>query len=252
MAKRIAIAGGHSKKAGGAVGYLNEYECDRAFVGQLIPALKSAGYEVVNCSNEADTVNGELAEEVRLANASGADLFLAIHFNAGGGTGTEAFTYPGSSAAETAARMSANVAAALGIRDRGYKTANFYVLRNTSMPAILLEVCFVDNTTDRDAWKKTSWKALTDAVVKSIGGAVEQPTGGEWIRYEAGWWWKYPDGTFPVNQWKSINGKWYWFDSRGYAVEDCVLKINGKWYAFDSSCAMKTKVDVAPDGNLIL
>lgn len=250
---KIAIAGGHSKKVGGAIGFLNEYECDRAFVGQLIPALKAAGYEVVNCSNEADTVNGELAEEVRLANASGAELFVAIHFNAGGGTGTEAFTYPGSSSAEIARKMSANVAAALGIRDRGLKTANFYVLRNTSMPAILLEVCFVDNETDRDAWNRTSWKALTDAVVNTIGSPAKPQTGGQWVRYEAGWWWKYPDGSYPANQWKLIDGKWYWFDNNGYAVENCVLKIDGKWYAFDSNCRMiEGSITIDKNGALVL
>ena len=249
---KIAIAGGHSKAAPGASGYLDEYEADRGFVGQLIPALKAAGHMVVNCSNEAATSNAELAEEVRLANESGADLFIAIHFNAGGGTGTEAYVYPGSSAAQYAARMSANVAAALGIRDRGLKTASFHVLRNTSMPALLLEVCFVDDVTDRDAWSRTHWSELTDAVVSAIGGGIMPQDGGGWVRYEAGWWWKYPDGTWPANEWKNVNGEWFWFDSRGYAIHDCCREIGGKWYAFDSRCAMKTSVDVSASGALVL
>lgn len=249
---KIAIAGGHSRAASGARKYLDEYTEDRAYVGQLIPALVAAGHTVVNCSNEAATSNAELAEEVRLANASGADLFIAIHFNAGGGTGCEAFVYPGSSAAQYAARMSANVAAALGIRDRGLKTASFHVLRNTSMPALLLEVCFVDNVTDRDAWSRTHWSELTDAVVSAIDGGIVSQDGGGWVRYEAGWWWKYPDGTWPANEWKLVNGEWFWFDSRGYAVHDCCREIGGKWYAFDSRCAMKTSVDVGAGGALVL
>ena len=170
---KIAIAGGHSRKAPGAKGYLDEYECDRAFVAKLIPALKAAGHTVVDCSNEKGDQDSELAEEVRLANASGADLFLAVHLNAGGGTGTEAYTYTETTsklAKDVCAKMSANVAAALGISSRGAKTANFYVLRKTTMPAVLLEVCFVDSATDRAAWNRTSWDALTKAVVDAIGG----------------------------------------------------------------------------------
>ena len=169
---KIAIAGGHSRKAQGAVGHLNEYECDRAYVAQLIPALRAAGHEVIDCSNEKGDQGSELAEEVRLANASGADLFLAVHFNAGGGTGTECYYHASDKDARLlAARMSANVASALGLRNRGAKTADFYVLRNTKMRALLLEVCFVDSAQDAAAWCRTSWAALTKAVVDAVGGA---------------------------------------------------------------------------------
>lgn len=171
--KKIAIAGGHSKKAPGAVGYLDEYKCDRAYVAKLKEALKAADYQVIDCSNEAGDQNSELAEKVRLANASGADLFVDVHLNAGKGTGTEAYTHTETTSAlakEIAKRMSANVASAMGIRDRGAKQESYYVLRKTTMPAVLLEVCFVDSETDRDAWNRTSWDALTKAFVDAIGG----------------------------------------------------------------------------------
>lgn len=174
---KIAIAGGHSRKAQGAVGYLNEYECDRAYVAQLIPALRAAGHEVVDCSNEKGTQDEELAEEVRIANGSGADLFLAVHFNAAGGTGTEVWYYDGDEdARKLAAQMSANVASALGLRNRGAKaTRDLYVLRSTKMEAVLLETCFVDSVADAAAWHATSWSALCQAVVDAIGGASSAP-----------------------------------------------------------------------------
>lgn len=163
---KIAIAGGHSKAAPGTSGYLDEYECDRAYVAQLIPALRAAGFEVVDCTNEAPTSNAELAEEVRIANGSGADVFLAIHFNSGIGkdtdetTGTECFYVDGNAEGRRlAAALSANVAAALRVKDRGAKTAKFYVLRNTKMTALLLEVCFVDDKDDAARWAATSWEA---------------------------------------------------------------------------------------------
>lgn len=167
----IAIAGGHSANARGASGFIDEYDCDRAFVAQLIPAFESQGWYVTDCSNDADSVNGELAEECRIANGSGADLFIAVHFNAGGGTGTEVWHYPGSSAESYAEGVSSELASALGLRNRGAKaTTGLYVLNRTTMPAILIEVCFVDTEQDADAWHATSWNALCGAVVRGLGG----------------------------------------------------------------------------------
>ena len=167
----VAIAGGHSANARGASGFIDEYDCDRAFVAQLVPAFESQGWYVTDCSNDADSVNGELAEECHIANASGADLFIAVHFNAGGGTGTEVWHYPGSSAEHYAESVSAELASALGLRNRGAKaTTGLYVLNRTTMPAILIEVCFVDTEQDADAWHATSWDALCGAVVRGLGG----------------------------------------------------------------------------------
>lgn len=169
---KIAIAGGHSNAARGASGYIDEYEKDRAFVAHLIPALEVAGHTVVDCSNEERTSRDELASEVNTANASDADIFLAVHFNAGGGTGTEVWYYTGNNTGYSLAKiMSANVANALGLRDRGAKpTTGLYVIRRTNMPAVLLETCFVDTLTDAQAWWNCSWDDLVQAVVKAFEG----------------------------------------------------------------------------------
>lgn len=192
---KIAIAGGHSAVARGASGYIDEYEKDRAYVAKLIPALEAAGHTVVDCSNEAATVNGELYAEVSKANESDADYFLAVHFNAGGGTGTECWYYSGNEAGyELADTMSSNVAGALGLRNRGAKsTTSLYVIRRTNMPAVLLEVCFVDTYQDAQAWWDTPWEPLIDAVVKafdgvSTGGPVEQSFPESYVLEVDGYW----------------------------------------------------------------
>lgn len=167
----IAIAGGHSAYARGASGYLDEYDCDRAFVAQLVEAFDNQGWYVTDCSNDADGVKEELYEECRIANASGADLFIAVHFNAGGGTGTEVWYYPYSVAETCAREVSRELASALGLPNRGAKsTAGLYVLNHTEMPAILVEVCFVDSEADAEAWHAASWSALCGAVVRGLGG----------------------------------------------------------------------------------
>lgn len=167
----IAIAGGHSAYARGASGYLDEYDCDRAFVARLVEAFDNQWWYVTDCSNDADGVKEELYEECRAANASGADLFIAVHFNAGGGTGTEVWHYP-YSIAETCARdVSRELASALGLPNRGAKsTTGLYVLNHTNMPAILIEVCFVDTEQDAAAWNAASWDDLCGAVVRGLGG----------------------------------------------------------------------------------
>lgn len=167
----IAIAGGHSAYARGASGYLDEYDCDRAFVARLVEAFDNQGWCVTDCSNDADGVKEELYEECRAANASGADLFIAVHFNAGGGSGTEVWHYPYSTAETYAREVSRELAAALDLPNRGAKsTTGLYVLNHTNMPAILIEVCFVDTEEDADAWEEASWDDLVGAVVRGLGG----------------------------------------------------------------------------------
>lgn len=178
---RIAIAGGHSAAAPGASGLLNEYECDRAYTWKLKDALSAAGHEVVDCTNEMRTANEELAEECRAANSSGADLFVAIHFNAGGGTGVEAWHYPGDAYGEGIARaLAANISAALGLPDRGPKASSgYWVLNETEMTAIILETCFVDREEDAAAWHATPWDALCSAFVDAIEGRAIEGSGNE-------------------------------------------------------------------------
>lgn len=171
----IAIAGGHSAYARGASGYLDEYDCDRAFVARLVEAFDNQGWCVTDCSNDADGVKEELYEECRIANASGADLFIAVHFNAGCGTGTEVWHYPYSIAETCAREVSRELASALGLPNRGAKsTTGLYVINHTDMPAILIEVCFVDTEADAEAWHSTTWHDLCGAVVRGLGGDYDE------------------------------------------------------------------------------
>ena len=179
----IAIAGGHCAAAPGASGYLDEYSCDRAFVERLVPALRSAGFEVTDCTNEAGDAVSELAAECSAANASGADLFMAVHFNAGGGSGCEVWHFPGDSwGYELAAGISSRLAGVLGLPDRGAKASDgYYVLNSTDMTALIVETCFVDRAEDADAWHAAPWDDLVGAVVGALGGEVAgggEPDGG--------------------------------------------------------------------------
>ena len=53
-----------------------------------------------------------------------------------------------------------------------------------------------------------------------------------------GWWYQNADGSYPVNQWKSISGNWYYFDDNGYMYEQGWHWINGNCYYMYSSGSM--------------
>ena len=90
-----------------------------------------------------------LAERAAIANRLGAQCFVSIHINSAPtptAHGTETFAFRSGTPAERLARaIQDRLVAALRLRDRGVKFANFQVLRDTRMPAALPEVAFINN-----------------------------------------------------------------------------------------------------------
>lgn len=173
---KIAVAGGHSKKAPGMSSYLDEYTEDRKVAKALIKELKARGHTVTDCSNEKATQSAELKEECRLANKSGASLFIAVHFNAASKTsgtrGSEVWYHTNSTKGKNyAGKVVPKLAKALGLKNRGIKSSkSLYVLNNTTMTAILIEICFGDAKGDAQAYKETGVAKIADAIADAIGG----------------------------------------------------------------------------------
>lgn len=94
----------------------------------------------------------ELAARSAYANALDADRFLSVHANAfatASANGTETFSYSDTgTGADLRNLIQEEMIAAWQLTDRGNKTGNFSVLRNTAMPAELHELGFLTNTTD--------------------------------------------------------------------------------------------------------
>lgn len=94
-----------------------------------------------------------LEERVRMANTWGADYFISIHANASDSetaSGTEAFVYNSKSISyQFAKSMVDEIVTRLDMKDRGVKeNSQFYVLKNTRMPATLMELGFLTNEDD--------------------------------------------------------------------------------------------------------
>ena len=173
---RIGINCGHtvSGQSGcGAVGKIDESVETRNVGKALIRLFKSGGHTVVNCTNDcAASTSENLAKIVSLANAQPLDLFVSIHFNAGGGRGTEVYTYGGQRFGEAVSVC--NKIAALGFNNRGVKDGSgLYVIRRTNAKAMLIEVCFVD-TDDADKYKSVGYGKIAEAIYEAItGGKAE-------------------------------------------------------------------------------
>lgn len=105
-----------------------------------------------------------LAQRTNEANTWGADYLLSIHCNAHNGTarGYEDYIHTSLANNSTTARyqsiLHTEVMKLNQFQDRGKKKANFHVLRESAMPAILTENGFIDNSQDATLMKDSSWR----------------------------------------------------------------------------------------------
>ena len=172
---KISINAGHTASgAGYGAVYkgFRESEINRAVVAALIPKLKALGHTIHNSTvDKAVTSNAYLQQTVKSANHSGAELFISIHCNASTahtGHGVECWTYKGAQHIE-AKHICTNLSN-LGFRNRGIKDGrNLYVVKNTTAKAILIELFFLDNYTDRKRYLELGADKIADAITKAIG-----------------------------------------------------------------------------------
>jgi N-acetylmuramoyl-L-alanine amidase len=159
MSKLIAISDGHEMTTMGKRSppiveldgrLIKENEFNKAVALILEQELKRCGFRTLNVSS---TVNDTLEDRVKRANNAKADIFVAIHYNAYDGKfnnhdpeGIEIHIYPKSKEGHRLAECVLNeLIKGTPQKNRGIKESNFYVLRETSMPAILTENGFMDN-----------------------------------------------------------------------------------------------------------
>ncbi len=173
----VAIDPGHGGRDPGAVGINSLQEIQVIFpISQRVAELLEAqGVMVVMTRRENVTV--DLQARADIANRAQANLFVSIHANAislsrPDVNGIETY-YASESGRRLAAALQASMLAATGMRDRGVKQARFYVLRQTTMPAALVEVGFVTGAQDYPkladpAWRETMAQAIARGILQYI------------------------------------------------------------------------------------
>jgi len=155
--KKIVIDPGHGGKDPGAIGLTGAHEADvNLAVARKVAVLLQPVMTVVLTRHTDKSlganVSADLTARANVANQAGADVFVSIHCNSAtdpAAHGTETHCYPGSvKGAVLAQCLQDRLVPALGLTDRGTKESNFAVLRQSKMPAALVELAFISNSVE--------------------------------------------------------------------------------------------------------
>lgn len=165
---------------------LNDRICDK-----IETKLKEyGGYKLLRVDDTTGATDVSLGDRCKKANSFGADFYLSIHHNAGvnggNGGGVVAYTYTNVDA-KTAAWQKELYDAIIkrtglkGNRATPLAKANLQEVRQTTMPAVLMECGFMDSTTDvpvilTDAYAEQVATACVEVIVKRGGLTKKQPT----------------------------------------------------------------------------
>ena len=151
-----------------AEGILDEVIEARRVVERVTDLLRQADVDVMPFHDNTSTTQDEnLKAIVSYHNSQDRDYDISVHFNCYQKTahpmGTEVWYV---TQQELAAKLSEAIADAGGFLNRGGKYTNdLYFLNNTEMPAVLLEVCFVDSTADA-AFYDQNFDAICRAIAE--------------------------------------------------------------------------------------
>lgn len=156
----------------GAVGIKIEDNLTKAVGTKLMAKLSAAGHSVINCTpNSASSVSDSLEQRVNKANNNNVDIFVSIHFNKFNGNARGTEIYAISNAAGRIGQGVLDEIVKLGFMARSVRaTPKFYVIVNTSMPAILIECCFIDSQTDMNLFDV---EKMAEAIKVGLIGPVK-------------------------------------------------------------------------------
>ncbi|GAX90625.1 N-acetylmuramoyl-L-alanine amidase [Effusibacillus lacus] len=231
----VVVDPGHGGRDPGTVGNgLQEKDVTLDAALKLREALERCGIDVIMTRTEDTLIlpNGTIGEDLSaraaIANRNNADLFISWHvdsFSDPGVNGVAAWIYPTTRGTETeviAEKIVNSVAQATGQRNRGVYVADFAVLRETNMSAVLIESGFITNPQEAAnlasaAFREAQAEAAARAICKYFNlpfvppaDPVDPPTEPEpipeWAReaiarvQNAGIMIGYEDGTFRPEQ----------------------------------------------------
>ncbi|MGD1912021.1 MAG: N-acetylmuramoyl-L-alanine amidase [Rivularia sp. (in: cyanobacteria)] len=134
---------------------------------RVIGKLKDLGYQVIDCKpKKSSSIGDSLRRRCEAANANKVDIFVSIHFNALNrfANGTEIFAI--SDTGKKIAKPVLDEILKMGFFNRGIKNgSHLFVLKNTNMPAILIECCFIDSVKDMKLFNS---EAMANAIVRGL------------------------------------------------------------------------------------
>jgi N-acetylmuramoyl-L-alanine amidase len=177
----VCLDAGHGKLTTGKRSFdesFFEYEFNRDVVNRIQTHLVRHGVQIVlTAPSDLDT---PLKDRCEISDVAESDIFVSIHANANGtdwndANGWEIYSHTGSEKGKKLAEsIHAESIPYLGIKDRGLKTAEFYVIKYTAAPAVLIEHGFYTNKTELELLKSDEFRencALADSkgILKYLG-----------------------------------------------------------------------------------
>ena len=180
--KIITLDAGHGGSDSGAIGPTgySEKEATLAITQNVADILSNSGAKILMTRDSDVDVYGvnasainELQARVNVGNNSNSDLFISIHCNAftnPSANGTQTFYYDGSyQGKKLATLIQKEMIEVNNLRDRGISTCNFYVVKHSAMPAVLIETAFITNPTEEALLSDPDWQSeLAKAIARGI------------------------------------------------------------------------------------
>ncbi|WP_440115524.1 N-acetylmuramoyl-L-alanine amidase [Paenibacillus sp. QZ-Y1] len=172
--KIVVIDPGHGGSDPGTISFTQKHEKHFALaLGLKVQALLQQESDIEVIMTRETDIYPTRPERVKLANDLKADVFVSIHGNsvtsAPQVSGTETYYYQRASSKELADIIHKNLIKAMGFKDRGSKNGNYQVIRETTMPAVLLEIGFLSNQIEEEAMMlESTQNKAAQAIVDGI------------------------------------------------------------------------------------
>ena len=168
---KICIDAGHNYSLfdTGANGSIyNEQTLTFLIAEKLKYILEKNGIEVIMTRNKltdnlGKSLNDSLITRAKIANNAKCDFFISVHINAGGGKGAETYVYSNSGSSYEKAMKIQDAFEKEGRINRGVKVRSFSVLKNTKMPAMLVECGFIDDK-DEEMWLAKNTEKIAEII----------------------------------------------------------------------------------------
>lgn len=155
--KTICLDAGHGLKTPGkrTPDGIHEWTLNDKVRDYVVEYLKDYDVNIIHADGDEGNTDESLASRLAFYVNKGVDAFVSIHHNANTGTwnsatGVEVFTDRNNTAADMrlAEAIYKNLPSYTGLRGRGIKKENWWVINQNRIPAVLVEGGFMDGTND--------------------------------------------------------------------------------------------------------
>ncbi len=180
---KIALDAGHGLYTAGkqTPDGIKEWELNNAVRNRVVDALAGYDIEIIHTDNNEGVTDESLNTRLNKYLSAGVAAFVSIHHNAykadwSNATGVEVYTdkNPTTDDLKLADCIYGRLTEYTGLRGRGIKKANFTVINQNKIPAVLCEGGFMDGTEDykiiTSAEGQTAYaKAVAEGLIEFLG-----------------------------------------------------------------------------------